>query len=405
MALEGTPVSPIPESLVPKEDPVLKGLVPAELPDCGEARSFLQSSFWGAFKARFGWKPLAFRVEWLHRQERGFCLVLHRPLGPGISFAYVPWGPELPESPPGQAGSWTAGERGRAAAELAGALRLLLPRDTAFIRFDLPWYWAEDAAGTNAAEADAAVPVAVFSAPAGPGSLAPPKPFIRAAADVQPPDSVLVDLTGEESAILAGMKPKWRYNVGLAERKNITLRSAAASGGVREELEKFYALYRETADRDGISIHGREYYAALFEEAAKNNEDLRLYMASHGGEDIAGIITLFRGREGVYLYGASANHKRNLMAPYALQWRAMRDAKAAGCGFYDLFGIPPEADPEHPMAGLYRFKTGFGGRIIHRPGSWDYPYRPLAATLYRGAEGIRKKIWDSKKRRKRHSRL
>jgi lipid II:glycine glycyltransferase (peptidoglycan interpeptide bridge formation enzyme) len=79
----------------------------------------------------------------------------------------------------------------------------------------------------------------------------------------------------------------------------------------------------------------------------------------------------------------------------------MRDAKAAGCLVYDLFGIPPVDDPNHPMAGLYRFKTGFGGRIVHRPGSWDYPYRPLAKVLYSIAERTRKKLWDLKKKNKR----
>jgi lipid II:glycine glycyltransferase (peptidoglycan interpeptide bridge formation enzyme) len=53
------------------------------------------------------------------------------------------------------------------------------------------------------------------------------------------------------------------------------------------------------------------------------------------------------------------------------------------------------------MSGLYRFKTGFigdsTGRIIHRPGSWDYPYRPLRARLFRTAEGLRKKLRDLKK--------
>jgi lipid II:glycine glycyltransferase (peptidoglycan interpeptide bridge formation enzyme) len=168
----------------------------------------------------------------------------------------------------------------------------------------------------------------------------------------------------------------------------------------RNKLEGYYKIYWETAERDGILIHGLEYYAALFEEAARSGVDIRLYMASHEGEDLAGIVTLFRGKEAVYLYGASANHKRNLMAPNALQWRAMRDAKAAGCGFYDLFGIAPNDDPNHPMAGLYRFKTGFGGRIVHRPGSWDYPYRPLVMALYSIAEKTRKKLWDLKKKKK-----
>jgi lipid II:glycine glycyltransferase (peptidoglycan interpeptide bridge formation enzyme) len=86
------------------------------------------------------------------------------------------------------------------------------------------------------------------------------------------------------------------------------------------------------------------------------------------------------------------------MAPYALQVRAMLDAMEEGCKEYDLFGIPPKEDPLHPMAGLYRFKTGFGGRIIHRPGSWDYPYRPLAMKVFSMLESLRKKLRDSRKR-------
>jgi lipid II:glycine glycyltransferase (peptidoglycan interpeptide bridge formation enzyme) len=85
------------------------------------------------------------------------------------------------------------------------------------------------------------------------------------------------------------------------------------------------------------------------------------------------------------------------MATYLLQWQAMRDAKAAGCMRYDLFGIPPDDNPDHPMAGLYRFKTGFGGKTIHRPGSWDYVYRPVARLLFTAAEGLRKKLRDLKK--------
>jgi lipid II:glycine glycyltransferase (peptidoglycan interpeptide bridge formation enzyme) len=50
------------------------------------------------------------------------------------------------------------------------------------------------------------------------------------------------------------------------------------------------------------------------------------------------------------------------------------------------------------MAGLYRFKTGFGGRIIHRPGSWDYPYRPLAMKVFSLLESFRKKLRDWRKR-------
>jgi lipid II:glycine glycyltransferase (peptidoglycan interpeptide bridge formation enzyme) len=51
------------------------------------------------------------------------------------------------------------------------------------------------------------------------------------------------------------------------------------------------------------------------------------------------------------------------------------------------------------MYGLYRFKTGFGGEILHRPGSYDYPLRFFAYHAYRAAETLR--AWYYKSFRKR----
>ncbi|GHV15916.1 peptidoglycan bridge formation protein FemAB [Spirochaetia bacterium] len=365
-------------------------LTPVDLAQCDIAASFLQSGFWGSFKAKFDWTARGFRVEWPADAGSALSgvtlhlLVMSRPLAPGISFAYVPWGPELPATvtAPGEAAQDTAESaqiRQTAVEAIAWKLRPFLPKNTAFIRFDPPWYYAED---PNTPQA---IPIAP--------SLE--KPFTRAAADVQPPDTVIVDITQTEEGILVGMKEKWRYNIRLAGKKGVQVRRADAA-----ELPVFYRLFRETARRDGIAIHSIDYYQTLFahsREYVPAGQETRLYIASHEGEDLAAIITLFRGQEATYLYGASSDRKRNLMATYLLQWQAMRDAKAAGCLRYDLFGIPPNDNPDHPMAGLYRFKTGFGGMIIHRPGSWDYAYRPMARLLFTAAERLRKKLRDLKK--------
>ena len=148
-------------------------------------------------------------------------------------------------------------------------------------------------------------------------------------------------------------------------------------------------------------IHDLRYYRALFERAAaSDNLRLLLLCAWHEGDLLGGIVVALWHRDGwsrrsnggqaTYLYGASADRKRNLMAGYTLQWRAMQMAREAGCVSYDLFGIPTNEDPRHPMAGLYRFKTGFGGRIVRRYGAWDYRCRPLAAGLLGMAEGLRR---------------
>ena len=337
---------------------VLKHIERTELSACDHAASFLQSGFWGAFKARFGWEPLAFNVVC---DTTGPLLVLRRKLAAGMSLAYIPWGPELPADFPVDDTL-----RGVALKELALALKDLLPSDTVFIRFDPPWY-------TMAADAPQI-----------------PTPFVRAGADIQPPDTVLIDLRQPLESVLAQMKPKWRYNAKLAIKKGVTVRLACAG-----EIDLFYDLLKETARRDGIAIHSFEYYRTLLSDSSFK---INLYLAEHEGDVLAGIVTLFRGQEAVYLYGASSDKKRNLMAPYALQLKAMEDARAAGCSEYDLFGIPPNDDPSHPMAGLYRFKTGFGGRIIHRPGSWDFPCRPLIYRLFRSAETLKKNLRTLKKR-------
>ncbi|MDR2921919.1 MAG: peptidoglycan bridge formation glycyltransferase FemA/FemB family protein [Treponema sp.] len=346
----------------------IKSITPADLKACENADSFLQSAMWGRFKSRFGWEAVAFSVDWNQGGERPL-LVLSRRVAPFVSMAYVPWGPELPAVFPDDPDL-----RAGAASELARALKPFLK--TAFVRFDPPWF---DAGGGGSRE----LPLLRAGG------------FRRAAADIQPPDTVLVDLTPPLDNILAAMKPKCRYNIGLAGKRGVAASWQDASCEHENGLEVFYRLLKETALRDGIAVHSVEYYRALFEECLRGNAaavpvQLRLYTARHEGDDLAAIAALFRGKQAVYLYGASSNVKRNLMAPYALQWKAMQDAKEFGCAVYDLFGIPPDESPGHPMAGLYRFKTGFGGKIVRRPGSWDYPYKPIPHALFKSAESLRK---------------
>ena len=88
-------------------------------------------------------------------------------------------------------------------------------------------------------------------------------------------------------------------------------------------------------------------------------------------------------KQAIYLYGASSNEQRQLMPNYLLQWEAIRWAKQAGASTYDFWGIPETDDQGEAMAGVYRFKSGWGGRIVRFPGNYEYIYRPLAMHLVR----------------------
>ena len=331
--------------------------------------SFMQSLFWARFKANTGWRSFLFRIEVGSEGYSSSVFVLVRPLTLGFSFAYLPHGPrEIPSSLSPDAFLETLAEK--IAGKIGG--RLL------FVRFDLPWEREE---GKSLALLD---------------SIRGGRTRLDRGLPVQVPDTTILDLRKTEEEILAGMKPKWRYNIRLSEKKDVEVsREGKAALGV------FYGLYEETARRDGIAIHPLSYYETLLktaELAGSDGPSVSVWVARHEGVPVASIITLFLEGRATYLYGASSNEKRNLMPAYALQWKAIQAAKSEGCRDYDFFGIPPDGNPNHAMAGLYLFKTGFGGRILHRVGSVDYPLSRAFYAAFRLAEALRL-FWHKKVRK------
>ena len=397
--------------------------------------TFLQTPFWCNFKARHGWTYRRFEVEYtlppLNSNEEGcdkpssavvstgsttVCselAVLNRSFAKGaFSIAYIPLFPKLPyECTPEELLDKAFDEEGDASvlagqeiitpetqtiefvhllSELAAALKPELPKNTIAIRFD------PDVIFSTPEDRD------LFNYGMKTVAYADRIKLKKNSVDIQPPDSTLVDLTGTEEEILEKMHSKWRYNIRLSERKGVTiLRYLGNDINLSEKLDKFYELTKITNARDGNASHAKSYYLDLIkysaEEISKGRDVpvISLYIAEHEGEEIASIMTLFSHDEAIYLYGASSNNKRNLMPNHLLQWTAMKDAKAYGSKYYDMYGMPPEGkDENHPMHGLYMFKANFGGKNIHRTGSWDVPLKPVY-RCYSAAEKLRA-FWHKK---------
>jgi lipid II:glycine glycyltransferase (peptidoglycan interpeptide bridge formation enzyme) len=337
---------------------------PVPLSFLDDTDEMLQTGFWGQFKQAHGWRAHSFSVTLaggaeLHAGSAAAgsafgMLVLSRRFFRMFSLAYVPFGPVLDP----------VEGRGELLSALARALRSHLPRTTLFLRFDLPWRRT------------------------GESPVASARPRVtKAASNMQPPDTVIVDITPPLEQVLGSMKSKTRYNVRLSGKKGVIV-----SEGGPDDLDRWYALYRETSSRDRIAIHSRAYYQGLFQASQSYpgvKPTVKLLLARHGEELLAGNIVAFWKSRAAYLYGASSGEKRNLMPTYALQWEAIRMAREAGCASYDLYGVPPQPDPDHPMFGLYQFKTGFSDCVVERWGTWDVPFRPALYVLYRAAEAVR----------------
>ncbi|MGL1890498.1 MAG: peptidoglycan bridge formation glycyltransferase FemA/FemB family protein [Spirochaetaceae bacterium] len=308
--------------------------------------NFMQTQFWAELKEEYGFKPYFFAVT-VAGSVQGLVVML-RPIFKGLSLAYIPHGPSQDISTTENL------------TELSKSLKQYLPKGTLLIRYDL-------LAGT-----------------VGDVYPKPLKGLSKSTVDIQVPDTTILDLSGTEDELLAKMHKKTRYNIKLAGKKAVTIREANIS-----ELDAWYHMYKITAKRDSIAIHSKDYYQSVYTRAKDSEHvDMKLFFAEYEGELLAGIFVMICGDSATYLYGASSNNKRNLMPAYLLQWQAIQTVKSLGCKSYDFCGIPPVNDKDHPMYGLYRFKTGFGGEIIHRLGCYDYNLSALAG-LFNFVEKLR----------------
>jgi len=314
----------------------------------------LQTGAWGQLKSGFGWEPVR-----LICGDTG-AQVLLRTLVPRLG-RFSPRVAYLPRGPVG--GNWSEVLPARDA--------LCRARRAVFLKIE-PDYWEEEV----------------------PPELNLPALGLRLSPHaIQPPRTVVIDISVDEERILAQMKQKTRYNVRLAQKKGITIRACA-------DMQIFHELMQVTGQRDGFGVHSQAYYQRAYELFHRGVEPqslpahvpaCELLLAEFEGQPLAALMVFACGKRSYYLYGASNDLHREKMPTYLLQWEAMLWARRRGCSEYDLWGIPDEdeetleahfAERHDGLWGVYRFKRGYGGRILRAAGPWERVYQPPLYQLY-----------------------
>lgn len=345
---------------------------PKQIIDAYSTPIVQQTSFWSKVKERLGLVSSAYEFKVRNRDiyegVGGFSctnadfILFFQYLNQEDYLAYVPYGPEVEPSENNQ---------GAFLEELSEILKSYLPKNCIALRYDLNWesHWCKeedfDENGTWIG-----LPKSEFQEiKLNYGTCN--RNLRKANTNILPANTIVLDLTQKESDLLQRMKPKTRYNIKLALRKGVEVRSMGIEG-----LKIWYDLYHETALRNGLFINDYLYFETMFAskmEGEDNEVKVQLLVAYYDGIPLSAMFLVLSSYRATYLYGASSSQMRNVMSTYALQWKAIQIAKANNCFEYDMFGIAPSPNPSHPMYGLYKFKQGFGGEIYHQLGCWDYP--------------------------------
>ncbi|RCX17470.1 lipid II:glycine glycyltransferase (peptidoglycan interpeptide bridge formation enzyme) [Anaerobacterium chartisolvens] len=209
------------------------------------------------------------------------------------------------------------------------------------------------------------------------------------------------DIKGKtEEELIQSFHQKWRYNIRLSEKKGVEVKI-----GTRSDIPKFHKIMLETGVRDNFVTRSVEYFEKMYDRMAP--EHLRLYLAYYEGQLIAGTITILYGKKCWYLYGASSNEHRKVMASYLLQWEAMKWALESGCDVYDFRGVSGDMDESNPLYGIYRFKKGFNGELVELIGEIDYVFKPFVYFMvekgFKLLRSMRSKIYMLKHKNEVHN--
>lgn len=217
--------------------------------------------------------------------------------------------------------------------------------------------------------------------------------------EYHPKRTLILDLTLTNEEILQQMHPKGRYNIKLAQKKDVQIMGwnylhekfepidwFANTAIENDPLEIFSKLMLETGERDGFSVHDKNFYKKMLQSLSGKS---CILLSQKDGKWVGGGLFVYSDTTMVYYYGASLHEYRQYMAPYLLQWRAIEYAKTLGKETYDFLGIASE-DKNDPLIGVTQFKKKFGGTVREYMGTFEHIMHPMFFKLLLLAKKLRR---------------
>ena len=302
-----------------------------ELVGLADEPHLLQTVGWAAIKAAAGWDCRRFLLRDGDR-TMGLAQVLIRRLPLGLTLAYVPRGPLVASASLGPA---------------LFALRKALGRERAVCLLADP-----------EAHEDAATLAGVSQSGAA-----------RSPVYIQPRRTLLIGLEPEPSELLAAMAKKTRQYIHKAERAGVVTVES-------DDLGRFVRILRRVAVRDGFAIHDAAYFTAL---RATFGDRLHLFFATVDGADAGALLVVRFGDRAWELYGGWSGVAPEHRPFHLLKWRALLRLRALGVRRYDMWGLYEDGS----LAGVERFKRGFGGETATWVGMLEAPVTPWLWPIWR----------------------
>lgn len=181
----------------------------------------------------------------------------------------------------------------------------------------------------------------------------PEHPLLAAGFSDRSTSTLMIDLTRPTEDLFMRLTTSCRNQVRQAMRSQVSIRPADRPG----DLDRYYALHRETYRRTGVRPHPRAYFDTIVRHGWAN-----VFFAEYDSRPISAINIAVHKDAAAYWTGASATAFMHLRPANLLQWHAIQWAKERGCSWYEVGEVFP-GSRDAKERGLSHFKGGFGGAL------------------------------------------
>lgn len=192
--------------------------------------------------------------------------------------------------------------------------------------------------------------------------------FVESPMHLHAQNTWLLDITKTEEELLKNMRKSTRYLIkkSLNEKLKIIKSINAKDAVYIKELQD------EVVERSRFVGFSQKYFEAQISTFGPDNE-AKIYLVKHKGSVVVAAIVIFYGERAYYHNSGSNIDGLKVNASYRFMWEVIKDAKARGLQYYDMWGAIPPGRKNHRFAGPSLFKEGFGGDRIDWLPAQDLP--------------------------------
>ena len=206
--------------------------------------------------------------------------------------------------------------------------------------------------------------------------------FINAPMHEHAEDTHLLNLEPTEEELLSNMKKEDRYYINRAIKEWVEIKK----GNTEEQKKILKEMHQEHSKKVWYHAFSEDFIDYLYEVFW---DKITTISASYNWKVESILMTILYWKTCVYYIAASDIVSHKFSPNYLCQWEAIKTAKENWALIYNFWGVSPDDNPKHPIAGVSKFKRKFAWydySLLHAQDlaiTWKYWLNFLIETLRR----------------------